>query len=67
MRTAPLVTAPRYQEDYLLAGHQLKAMDVVHAREARERNKKLAIGAAVTVGVVVAVAAYLKFRQTSAK
>lgn len=62
MRTAPLVTAPRYQEDYLLASQQLKAMDKVNASQ---RKRLLAISAVVAIGAIVVSAAYLRMRQTS--
>lgn len=62
MRTAPLVTAPRYQEDYLLASQQLKAMDKVNASQ---RNRVIAISAVVAIGALVASAAYLRMRQAS--
>ena len=79
MRTAPLVTAPRYQEDYVLAQQQLKAMDLVHQQnravasalvQQRLRHVQLAALAVSVLAAGVAVVyptALLRIRDSFAR
>jgi len=48
MRTKPTVTAPRYQEDYVIADYQLRALDEVRNQIATTQLITAAIFAAFT-------------------
>jgi len=48
MRTKPTVTAPRYQEDYVIADHQFRALDVVQQQVATQQLLTTAIFAIFT-------------------